>query len=180
MMNGPFRLSIATTRTERRDERMKRMMLALMTVLNIFLTSAVCEAQAQKRTSPDYPNVEVGPLYSLYVTEYTSLSGGGGRITYNGHKNLAAEAELLGFGRGGVALFGLKATHRIKSVGIFAKFRPGITLREPTIAFDVGGGIEFNLHKHAGLRFDFGDLMTSLGSDREHALLFSTGVSFRF
>jgi opacity protein-like surface antigen len=107
-------------------------------------------------------------------------------------------------GRKTLALFGVKVGARRGRLGLFGKARPGFIyfsrrlsfscvgldeepdcdLAKTNFAFDLGGGVEYNLSPRALLRVDFGDtiIRSSIigGTNVTHNLQVNAGVGFRF
>ena len=95
---------------------------------------------------------------------------------------ISFDAELNSFpthGSGNLgqtqAFFGLKAGARVGRWGAFLKARPGLAhfyggaaqqrlTQRTNFALDVGGGVEYYLIPHVGLRWDLSDVMTHFGS----------------
>ncbi|MFS8085532.1 MAG: hypothetical protein ACMG6H_07865 [Acidobacteriota bacterium] len=167
-------------------------------IITAFLMLCSLEAKAQTPQPADLPKYEVGVDFSSFTFQYGETQPGlGGRLTYNLNRHLALEAagyffpgkcEFCG-GRGSIAegLFGVKAGHRFKKWGIFAKGRPGLVrlskgaydfvanpavpafpftfvFRSQTnLAADLGGVLEFYPSKKIVLRFDVGDTIVRYG-----------------
>jgi hypothetical protein len=91
---------------------------------------------------------EVGALYTaIGLEDFETVSGAGGRVGYNFHKNFALDAEASFFprtklgndqsGQKAQGFIGIKAGGRTKYAGLFAKARPGaMSIGEITSGFD--------------------------------------------
>ena len=159
------------------------------TIVVCLLLSGSHLARAQSRT----PRFEIGTQFTLLrLKEFTildarTMSGFGGRFTYNITNKIAVDAEGNYFGNGDYfgghqvtqALFGVKAGVRRKRVGIFGKARPGFLRFKDRLvcaipegcppvpsprfaisyafAFDLGGVVEFYPSRRISLRTDIGD-----------------------
>ncbi len=73
------------------------------------------------------------------------------------------------------AFFGLKAGTRVGRWGVFLKARPGFAhfydgvaqqrlTQRTNFALDIGGGLEYYVLPHIGVRWDLSDVMTHFGS----------------
>ena len=152
----------------------------------------------------EFTTLTVGPPSSSFRLEFAALPsshsepGIGGRFTLNLTKYLALESEGNFFPRrlsneGHVlqAQFGVKAGHRFKRIGIFAKARPGfvsfgnvateegtqtvglpplqftvariVPKRRLFFAMDIGGVAEFYLSRRIFVRVDGGDTIIRYG-----------------
>ena len=169
------------------------------------------QARAQDLNKPskielgvEFTTLTVGPPSSSFHLDFAALPsshsepGIGGRFTLNLTKHLALESEGNFFPRrlsnGGHALqaqFGVKAGHRFKRIGIFAKARPGfvsfsnvateegtqtvglpplqftvariVPKRRYFFAMDIGGVAEFYLSRRIFARVDGGDTIIRYG-----------------
>lgn len=195
----------------------------LLTCTAIFLALSFCASNtmAQDKPQENTPRYEVGVhISTLSVAERgdhdTSL---GGRFTYNLNNYLSLEAEgnrfLQTYEGGGTnedqGLFGLKAGIRKKKFGVFAKVRPGYTRfgflgtsdspnsfgqAHTRFTTDVGGVVEYYVHRNFAFRVDVGDTMINyrkgdffyarldeprfVRSGLSHNLQVNIGVAFRF
>jgi hypothetical protein len=163
------------------------MKVLLMTVIII---SGVVAVQAQ---TTDIPKFELGADFTTLSIHSTQTHPGvGGRITYNLNRHVAVEGAgyfspgscdfCIGETTGHITegLFGVKAGHRFKKIGVFGKVRPGFIRLEkgdfefvPTgdtafpfnfrfkprtnLAVDVGGVFEYYPWRRIFFRFDFGE-----------------------
>ncbi|HJQ33995.1 MAG TPA: outer membrane beta-barrel protein [Pyrinomonadaceae bacterium] len=181
------------------------------TALILFILAPAAAARAQER---DAPKVEIG-------VQYTSLSfnlptfgdtqnapGVGARVTYNLNDYFAVEAEgnvyptsvrndYVTGGAAQQAQFGVKVGKRWRSVGVFAKARPGFvsfgeTLtplpvesggvpfvqfgreRKTHFSADVGGVLEFYTSRRVLVRVDAGDTIIRYGEHRELTPVFDS------
>jgi hypothetical protein len=192
---------------------MKKMFLFAPVMAALLLMAPAPNAQAQSKS--ETPKVEVGVNYTLLrtngagLTDSTSDSGVGGRITYNIANNLSLEGEFNSFPQDGrinlaslaaidshktQGLFGVKYGMRSEKWGIFGKLRPGfVRFSEGTgvssntnFALDVGGVLEYYLLRSVALRVDLGDTIIRypnnpvVGSFTTNNLQLGTGVAFRF
>jgi hypothetical protein len=169
------------------------------------------QARAQDLNEPSkielgvqFSTLTVGPPSSSFHLDFAALAsshsepGIGGRFTLNLTKHLALDSEGNFFPRrlsnGGHALqaqFGVKAGHRFKRIGIFAKARPGFvsfskvateegtqTVGLPPLQFtvarivpkrryfcamDIGGVAEFYVSRRIFARVDGGDTIIRYG-----------------
>jgi hypothetical protein len=147
----------------------------------------------------------------------------GARFSWNFSRHVAIDTEIEGSPfrttnlttayQGGhllQALVGIKAGKRWDKLGIFGKFRPGLTSYSGVIkqvqpgtlgigrridpAFDLGGIAEFYVSRRVSLRYDFGDTIIHYGSssvtiagqaipvpgELRNNFQFSTAIAFRF
>lgn len=187
--------------------------MALFSIVALVLVLSDCpEPRAQDLSKPSrielgvqFTTLTLGPNRSSGIApEFSALKispsepGFGGRLTLNLKKNLALESEVNFFprqlGEGQHALqaqFGVKAGHRFKRFGIFAKARPGfvsfsnlateegtqtvglpplqftvariVSKRRYFFAMDVGGVAEFYLSRRILARVDAGDTIIRYG-----------------
>ena len=172
---------------------------------------------------------EIGPLFTyLRVPDSIPINAQnqaeiGGRFSWNVSRHAALDAELEGSPfrttnlttsyQGGYLLqsfVGIKAGKRWDKLGIFGKFRPGLTSYSGVIrqfqsgtlgfsrrtdpAFDLGGIAEFYVSRRVLLRYDFGDTIIDYNSSTitisgqripspgevRNNFQFSTAIAFRF
>ncbi len=159
---------------------------------SLFATAMICfsvlAAQAVEAQS-ETPRFELGVQFTaLRLKEFSildarTISGIGGRFTYNINGHVAIEAEGNYFLEEGLkrtqGLFGIKAGTHWRRVGAFGKARPGfLRFRQQTscaipegcpssptqqfltrsdFAFDVGGVFEIYPSRRLSLRIDIGD-----------------------
>ncbi len=195
--------------------------LACCALVFVALSLCASNTMAQDKTQEITPRYEVGVHISTLSVEArgdhdTSL---GGRFTYNLNNYLSLEAEgnrfLQTYEGGGTnedqGLFGLKAGIRKNKFGVFAKVRPGYTRfgflgtssspnsfgqAHTRFTTDVGGVVEYYIHRHLAFRVDVGDTMINfkkgdffyrrldepqfVRSGLSHNLQVNIGVAFRF
>jgi hypothetical protein len=177
---------------------MQKTFFFVLAAAALLLTITTQNAQAQ--ASSETPKVEFGVHYTFLrtngagLTDSTSDSGVGGRVTYNVSDGLGLEAEITQFPQGGrfninnlggtidnkktLGLFGAKYGMRSEKLGIFGKIRPGflrfsngnpnlspVTLGSDThFALDFGGVFELYPSRLVALRFDVGDTIIRYNS----------------
>ena len=117
----------------------------LYALVALFLFAPLC---AHAQSAVDEHKFEVGGQYTaIGLDDFEPISGVGGRVGYNFHKNFALDAEANYFpqsrlgndqlGAKTQAFIGLKAGGRMKYAGLFAKARPGVMgIGEITSGFD--------------------------------------------
>jgi hypothetical protein len=174
-----------------RSESMQKVFFFVLTASALLLALPAQNARAQSKS--ETPKVEVGVNYTLLrtngagLTDSTSDSGVGARLTYNLAENFALEGEFNSFPQGGrinlanlssinshksQGLFGVKYGMRSEKWGIFGKLRPGFVhfsegdpllggvgapSSKTNFALDVGGVLELYLSRSIALRLDLGD-----------------------
>lgn len=170
----------------------KRLAVAII----CFLVLAAHAVRAQSQT----PRFELGAQFTALrlkefsIVEARTMTGIGGRFTYNITRHVAVEAEGNYFFDNDVrrtqGLFGIKAGTRWRRLGVFGKARPGFLrfklplfcaipegcppssqqfFSKTDFAFDLGGVVEFYPSRHISLRTDVGD--TIVRSNRGTGLI---------
>lgn len=123
-----------------------RILITLLITVLTFASAAVAQSKKDK--------VEIGvQTTSLTVfhpdTPFDDTKGGiGGRVTYNFHQSIAAEAEINFFpqrqlifesdGNSIQAQFGVKIGKRFEKFGVFGKVRPGFISADRVFSFIPG------------------------------------------
>src|SRR5262245_29994837 len=146
--------------------------------------------------SLEVPRWEIGGGFTTLVISNDTRAGFGFRGVGNLSRSLALEGEFnwsLGNSlfrvEGGhmlEGLFGVKAGHRGKRAGIFAKARPGfIAFTDLGVgygALDLGGVVEFYPATHWLIRGDIGDTMVlaTHATTQVHNAQFGISVHYRF
>ncbi|MBC7796253.1 MAG: hypothetical protein H7Z37_05240 [Pyrinomonadaceae bacterium] len=139
----------------------------------------------------DVPRYEIGAQFASLNSDGDNRNGFGGRFTVNINRNIALETEGNFFpgknfdGRAVQFVAGVKAGKRFSKFGIFGKARPGayytsdgdfrlvetgipnsfrgVSSGKTSLAFDVGGVLEFYPSKRIVTRFEAGDFITRSG-----------------
>jgi hypothetical protein len=144
----------------------------------------------------DLPRYEIGGGFTTLVIANDTRAGFGFRGVRNFSRALSLEGEFnwslgntLFRVEGGhmlEGLFGVKAGHRGKRAGIFAKARPGfITFTDIGTTFgalDLGGVVEFYPATQWLIRGDVGDTMVlaTRAATQVHNAQFGISVHYRF
>lgn len=155
----------------------KFMLLAFALTLTFCLSGTAPNAHAQDR-------FEVGGQLAIHRLPELGETpiGYGFRFTYNAYPPfLAFDSEVDNYPTSATgnfgetqAFFGLKAGVRVGQWGVFFKARPGFAhfgggfseqrLTSRThFALDLGGGAEYFILPHVGLRWDLSDVMVHYG-----------------
>jgi len=153
-------------------------------------------ANTAGEASLEVPHWEIGGGFTTLVVPNDTRAGFGFRGVRNLGRSLSLEGEFnwslgntLFRVEGGhmlEGLFGVKAGHRGRRAGIFAKARPGfVTFTDVGIsrgALDLGGVVEFYPATHWLIRGDIGDTMilATGAAGQLHNAQFGISVHYRF